>query len=175
MKPLYEFLIPRLYLLQGGGWLQLHRLQCNDLRMRQLAFRRTRLWPFRYVRKHPERVDPRSAVMPVAHIGRALAELPGGAVAGERIDSEFLDFAFAHAGEEIPMLVMLARMRLAEPPVLVKIILRLWNSVLAFAGASGPVAFARSRLRRRHVRLDADVAFEARSGSGFFHPLIMGS
>ncbi|HSM97341.1 MAG TPA: hypothetical protein VLT91_14960, partial [Rhizomicrobium sp.] len=175
MKPLYEFLIPRLYLLQGGGWLQLHRLQRNELKTRQFALRRTRFWAFRYVRKYAERVDPGGAVMPVSHACAALADRPCRAVSGERVDAKRFDLLLAHAGEEVPMLVVLARMRLAEPEMFAQVAARFWNLVRAFAEATGAVALARGNIPNGNIRLDPDVAFETRFCARAFHASIMGS
>ena len=46
MKSLHKFLIPRLYLLQGGRRLKIEHLQCLQLGAREMALRRPRPFLF---------------------------------------------------------------------------------------------------------------------------------
>ena len=109
-----------------------------------------------------------------AGLGGAFAELPGGAVAGQRVFAELLDFAIVHALEIVPVLVVGAGMGSAVPEILVQILRRLRNAAIAGSNAVLGLAKAFFRLGRggAFARLDAHVHFE--SGANLGHTAIMG-
>src|SRR5690348_13067839 len=129
MKPLHEFLIPRLYLVQGGRGLQVQHIERLHLNARNLTFRTP--WSFRrfFLRKCSERVVKMDAAIGIVHTSRALAERPCRAVPDNRFGSEALDVAFGHAFEVVPRLIVLARMNETEPDVLVQILARSRNPI----------------------------------------------
>src|ERR1051326_8882317 len=73
MKPLYEFLIPRLYLVQGGASVKIEHVQGALLRPGERPLRRLGLRPFLDVREQAEIVGELVCALAVAGPRRALA------------------------------------------------------------------------------------------------------
>src|ERR1051326_6182554 len=96
---------------------------------------------------------------------------------GDGFQAETLDFGVAHAGEEIPLRVVLAQVFAAKPLAISEIVSRLGDVHLGgfkatWLGAA-LAGFCR-RTRLRPLRIDADVVTEAGTVAGRTHGLIMG-
>src|SRR5580698_7903585 len=166
MEPFHKFLIPRLDLDQGGVVRQLQRVHRGDLKPRQLAFRAARLAIFIVLAEYRMAVMKMRGALTGPDLGAAPAQRPGGAVAENRFLAELFDIAVVHALEEIPCLVVRPGMGGAEEKIVGKILARFrhpaitrFRAILDRAGTRLAFGFW-----RRHILLDADVAFEARAG-----------
>src|SRR6185312_10033396 len=159
MEPLHKFLIPRLDLVQGGGWFQLERIESSELQARYLALRTA--WRLGLcVLIAAEGAVEFEAGERIVQTCRAFSEWPGRPVAGDGVVAEAFDFALAHALEVVPRLVMGAGMGKAEPQMLVQFLPALRNAEGAFFTAAGFRAGTHIDGRgrdMRHIRFDADV------------------
>ena len=75
--------------------------------------------------------------------------------------AEIFDLGLAHAGEIVPLLVVLAGVAQAEPKIVGKPLAALGDAISAFLLAALDGASAHFR-RRHEVRFDPDVAPKAR-------------
>ena len=104
---LHKFLIPRLYLDQGGVVRQLHRVHGDGLKPRQMTLRTPYCLGFAVLCKH--RMAVIHAVqrhLAHARLGRPLAQGPGGAMPQKGLLAEPRDVVVVHALEIIPGFVV---------------------------------------------------------------------
>ena len=84
-------------------------------------------------------------------------------MAGDGLDTETINFLFAHAGKEIPLGIVGAQMLGAQPMAVVKIVSGLGHVKLGFRATAKSRANMRSRgCLARLVRLYADIVAEFR-------------
>ena len=177
MKPLHEFLIPGLYLVQAGGLFKVEygqRVQLGFGQGRPAPRLRRRCSFFKNGKTILEMIGELRRTSCLC-VGRALAERPCRAVSGHRIQAETLDFGTAHTFEEIPAFVVLPQMRPAEP-----------LPVFQVGPGFGHIAFGRLAAAWRRTwptfggdglrarRIDANIVAKARAICGRRHDGIMG-
>jgi hypothetical protein len=176
MKPLHEFLIPGLYLVQACGFFKIEHGERIQLRLCQCRAppalcRRRRFF---------ENGKPVLEVIGILRrsvrlrIRGALAKRPSRAMARYRIKAEALDLRAAHALEEIPIFVVLPQVCAAEPVPIIQIGARLGNVTLRGLPAPRQSTGPRFRDRLRTGSIDANVVAEARTVASRTHGIIMG-
>src|SRR6185437_9742732 len=113
----------------------------------------------------PETVIHAEGPERILHTCRAFAERPGRTVPRHGVVAEGFDRLLVHHGEEVPRLVVLARMAETEPDVIAEPLARAGELEAAILPAAGPRAGALHRcgFHARGFRLDPDVGLESRA------------
>src|SRR6185437_7564660 len=116
---------------------QLQCIQGLHLQPRQRALGAPRLL-IRVLFEGPETVIHAEGPERILHTCRAFAERPGRTVPRHGVVAEGFDRLLVHPGEEVPRLVVLARMAETEPDVLAEPLARAGDLEAAILPAAGP-------------------------------------